>query len=213
MQPLPLRPARYPRYPVSVARKLVSRRGKAGRRQVGRKFVVARQSSKLRKSRRIAREDAGRCSSCECDRSPRPATRSVSPLGKFRSRSAPRLLDWATATSRSPGLRLGSSHHLPGPSVQWSWMRGTPLTVAGAARALTRVPVLIPLEGNLSRAGKVPERSGGVNCVGPRIAPVIRHDRPQIVAVRPALLFEHRAWVKGGNVSEAEDGDRAGPLG
>src|SRR5580693_3580936 len=48
---------------------------------------------------------------------------------------------------RQAGLLARGSvlaHHLPGLAVQWSLMRGAPLTVAGAARVLTRVPVLIP---------------------------------------------------------------------
>jgi hypothetical protein len=76
---------------------------------------------------------------------------------------------------RTPAARLGdrdkqvswlAARILASPSrtfVQWSSMRGTPLTVAGAARAFTRVPVLIPFAGNLSRAEKVPERRDGVN--------------------------------------------------
>jgi hypothetical protein len=76
---------------------------------------------------------------------------------------------------RTPAARLGdrdkqvswlAAEVLASPSrilIQWSSMRGTPLTVAGAARAFTRVPFLIPFGGNLSRACKVPERAQSVN--------------------------------------------------
>jgi hypothetical protein len=61
-------------------------------------------------------------------------------------------------------LACGSDRASPSRTlVQWPLMRGIPRTVAGAARAFTRVPVLIPFAGNLSRAGKVPEPSGRVN--------------------------------------------------
>ena len=41
-------------------------------------------------------------------------------------------------------LAARSSHRLPGPVAQWHVMRGIPLTVAGAARALNPVPFQSP---------------------------------------------------------------------
>lgn len=112
--------------------------------------------------RRIARENAGRFGSREHDpatsyNAVRVATRLV-PL--VQHAPAARLGDRDKQVSWLCGSSLASpSRNL----FQWPSMRAIPRTVAGAARASTRVPVLIPSWGNLSRAGKVPERARRVN--------------------------------------------------
>ncbi len=103
-------------------------------------------------------------------------------------------------------------------------MRGIPRTVAGAARAFTRVPVLIPLRGTCRARGKVPERARRVNWRGSgswnpvrrplsarrlRITPAVREGRSQTAASCPVLLVEDGARIEAGNVPEAKYGDRA----
>src|SRR5271166_3174512 len=86
---------------------------------------------------------------------------------------------------------LGSLHHLPGTSgFQWSSMRGTPLTVAGAARALNPSSHSIPVRGTCRmflRCRKTAHGSTG----GPARRRLVR-----IVALRPVVLMHQRLDIK-----------------
>src|SRR5690606_38891008 len=82
----------------------------------------------------------------------------TSPTGKLRSSGPSPDRRKTTAAGRSPGLWViawrTSFPVSPEGTSQWLMVRGSPLTVAGAARALTRFP-LNPQTRNLSRNGPI----------------------------------------------------------
>ena len=82
----------------------------------------------------------------------------TSPIGILRSNSPSPDCRKTTAAGRSPGSRVNAWRTafpvVPCGASQWLMVRGSPLTVAGAARAFTRFP-LNPLSRNLSQGRSI----------------------------------------------------------